>query len=53
MILKQEITTVTTEVQTTTQNRAVDVSRYVHKNPREFKGRLGYAYAHICVVHLT
>ncbi|KAG1051340.1 hypothetical protein G6F43_006444 [Rhizopus delemar] len=43
MILKQEITTVTTEVQTTTQNRAVDVSRYVHKNPREFKGRLGYA----------
>lgn len=30
-----------TEAKTT---RVVDVARYVHDDPKDFKGRLGYAY---------
>ncbi|KAG1438019.1 hypothetical protein G6F56_012825 [Rhizopus delemar] len=44
IILKQEITTEEIIEETKVElPKTIDTKRYVHENPREFKGRLGYA----------
>ncbi|KAI9273574.1 hypothetical protein BY458DRAFT_435135 [Sporodiniella umbellata] len=43
VVLKQEITTEEVEEKAVKLPDSIDTKRYVHENPREFKGRLGYA----------
>lgn len=42
---EEKVTTVKLEEESLTETAAViETPRYVHDNPRAFKGRLGYAY---------